>query len=158
MEIEIGLTKKIRQEMGESLRDLLANTYALYLKTQNFHWNVIGSEFFSLHLLFENQYEALAEAVDEIAERVRSLGIYADGSFSAFGKRATIADSNKILSDKKMIEELVKGHEEICRQGRPLITRSQDLHDDVTGDLVIKRLSFHEKAAWMLRSHLECVK
>ena len=155
MEIEIGISKKGLHEVAEAMRTFLATTYALYLKTQNFHWNLVGMEFFSLHKLFEMQYEEMAEGVDEIAERVRSLGSYVDGSFSSFGKRSLISDCNKMLPAKKMIKELLEGHEEICRFGRPLITRTQELHDDITGDLIIKRMAFHEKAAWMLRSHLQ---
>ncbi len=155
MDIENGLTKKVREEVAESLTDLLATVYALYLKTQNFHWNVVGPQFFSLHLLFEKHYEEMADGVDELAERVRSLGSYVDASFSAYKKRSLIADCNQMKSAEKMIKELIDGHETVCRMGRPLITRSQALHDDVTADLVIKRMTFHEKAAWMLRSHLE---
>lgn len=155
MEIKLGLNKAVQKEVSEALRSFLANTYALYLKTQNFHWNVTGSEFFSLHLLFQKHYEEMAEGIDEIAERVRSLGSYVDGSFSSFQKKASISESNRMIPAKKMIEELLEGHEEISRMGRPLIHRFQIIHDDVSSDLLIKRLSFHEKAAWMLRSHIE---
>lgn len=153
--MEIGLDQKARTEITDKLRDFLATTYALYLKTQNFHWNLVGPDFFALHLLFEKHYEEMAGAIDEIAERVRSLGAYADGSFSALQKRSEIAESNKAPTQDKMIEELLKGHETLSRMGRPLIRKFQEMHDDVTSDLLIKRLAFHEKAAWMLRSHLE---
>lgn len=155
MDVDVGIDKKVRKEVCEKMRDFLADTYALYLKTQNFHWNVVGSDFFSLHLLFQKQYEELAEAVDEIAERVRSLGSYVDGSFSAFKRRSSIPESNRAISPHKMIKELLQGHEAISRMGRLLVSRFQDLHDDASADLVIKRLGVHEKAAWMLRSHLE---
>ncbi len=155
MEIQIGLSKKVLDEVGESLQDYLANTYALYLKTQNFHWNVKGPEFFSLHLLFEKHYEELADAVDEIAERVVSLGFHVDASFSGFMKRSVIKDSKKIVSANQMLKELVEGHEALSAVGRPLVSRFQDLHDDPSSDLIIKRQAFHDKAAWMLRSHLQ---
>ena len=155
MEVEIGIEKKACEEVAETLSRFLADTYALYLKTQNFHWNLVGPEFISLHLLFEKQYEDMADGVDEIAERIRSLGIYVQASFSAFQKKASIPESNHKISSKQMLKELLDGHEAICRLGRPLITRTQELHDDITADLVIRRMAFHEKAAWMLRSHLE---
>jgi starvation-inducible DNA-binding protein len=154
MEIKLGIGKAVQKEAAEGLRDLLANTYILYLKTQNFHWNVTGPEFFSLHLLFEKQYEEMAEAVDEIAERLRALGQYVEASLSSFLKRGSIAEARAMSSSKKMILELLEGHEAISREGRPLIARFQEIHDDVSSDLLIKRLTFHEKAAWMLRSHL----
>jgi starvation-inducible DNA-binding protein len=155
MEIKIGLTKKVLDEVCESLQEYLANTYALYLKTQNFHWNVKGPEFFSLHLLFEKHYEELAEAVDELAERVVSLGSHVDASFSGFGKRSSIKDSKKTILASQMLKELVEGHEVLSAMGRPLVSRFQELHDDASSDLIIKRQAFHEKAAWMLRSHLK---
>ena len=154
MEVQIGLNKKIRQKVAEDLRRFLATTYALYLKSQNFHWNLVGSDFFSLHLLFEKHYEEMADAIDEIAERIRALGFSVDGSFSAFQKLSEIADSNQKKSQNQMIRELLKGHETLSCMGRPLIHEFQKLHDDVSSDLLIKRLAFHEKAAWMLRSHL----
>lgn len=141
--------------MIDQLRDYLADTYALYVKTQNFHWNVTGLEFFSLHLLFEKQYEDLADAVDEIAERVRALGSYVDGSFSAFQKRTSIPESNKKVSAQQMLKELVQGHETVTKLAHILIPKFEDLEDQGSADLLIKRLGIHEKAAWMLRSHLE---
>ena len=155
MEIDIGLSKKVLHEVIGSLNIFLANTYGLYLKTQNYHWNVTGPEFFSVHLLFEKHYEEMADAVDELAERIRSLGGVVDATFSAFGKLSKISDTKPSIPWKKMVEELVKGHELISKMGRPLISRAQEIHDDITSDLIIKRLSFHEKAAWMLRSHLD---
>lgn len=154
MEIEIGLSKKILNEVIESLNDFLANSYGLYLKTQNYHWNVTGPEFYSVHLLLEKHYEELAGAADELAERIRSLGGLVDATFSSFSKRSKIGDTKPSISCKKMIEELLDGHEHMSKLGRPLISRTQELHDDVTSDLLIKRLGFHEKAAWMLRSQL----
>lgn len=154
MELHLGLDKLLLKEITEELRNFLANTYALYLKTQNFHWNVTGPEFFSLHLLFQKHYEEMADGVDEIAERVKSLGSYVDGSFSSFLKRSLVKESNEQISFNQMVHELMDDHERLSKMGRPLIHRFQQIHDDVSSDLLIKRLSFHEKAAWMLRSHL----
>jgi starvation-inducible DNA-binding protein len=155
MDVKIGLSKKVLDEVSESLLDYLANTYALYLKTQNFHWNVKGPDFFSLHLLFEKQYKELAEAVDELAERVVSLGFHVDATFSGFVKRSMIKELKKMIPSKQMIKELLEGHEALSAMGRPLVSRFQDLHDDPSSDLIIKRQTFHDQAAWMLRSHLE---
>lgn len=154
MDLNLGLDKGVLQEVSGALTEFLANTYAIYLKTQNFHWNVTGPEFFALHLLFEKQYEEMAEGVDEVAERVRSLGSYVEASFSSFQKKALIQESNQMVSSQKMVQELMGDHEYISRIGRPLIRRFQEIHDDVSSDLLIKRLAFHEKAAWMLRSQL----
>jgi starvation-inducible DNA-binding protein len=155
MEVKIGLSKQVLNEVCESLQDYLANTYALYLKTQNFHWNVKGAEFFSLHLLFEKQYKELAEIIDEIAERIVSLGSRVDASFSEFKARSTIAEPKKKILADQMLKELVMGHEALSAIGRPLVSRFQKLCDDASSDLMIKCNAFHEKAAWMLRSHLE---
>ncbi len=154
MEIQFGLSKPVRNEAAESLSDFLANTYALYLKTQSFHWNVVGAEFFSVHLLLEKHYEEMANAVDEIAERIRTLGVFVDASFSAFKKRTSLPESIPTLSLKEMIHSLVEGHELLARMGRPFVARFSDLRDEASADLVIRRLIFHEKASWMLRSHL----
>lgn len=158
MQVHLGIGNKAINEVIDALGDFLADTYALYLKSQNFHWNVKGPEFFSLHLLFEKHYEELAEAVDEIAERIRSVGGMADATFSAFHKRTSIPEPKKNLSAQKMIRELMEGHEAISRMGRPLIPKFQELKDEASADLLIKRLGVHEKAAWMLRSHLETSK
>lgn len=155
MKIEIGMSQKAMKEVAEMLSDFLADTYALYLKTQNFHWNIVGPDFYALHVLFEKHYEDMAEAVDEIAERIRALGAYAEGTFSQFKKRTSIKEEPKPLKSEDMLKKLIKDHELISQHGRQLIAESQQFHDEITADLVIKRLGFHEKAAWMLRSHLE---
>lgn len=155
MEPKIGLQKKVRREIAEVLLDLLADTYALYLKTQNFHWNVVSPHFSALHLLFEKQYEELAEAIDEIAERIRSLDEVLHATFAELQKRTQITDSKPHLNWKKMVEELKEGNESLSARFRPFIHRFQDLFDDVSSDLLIRRLAVHEKAAWMLRSTLE---
>ncbi|PIS01122.1 MAG: DNA starvation/stationary phase protection protein [Chlamydiae bacterium CG10_big_fil_rev_8_21_14_0_10_35_9] len=158
MEVDIGITKTARKKIADKLAIFLADTYALYLKTQNFHWNVAGPEFFSLHLLFEKQYDDMAEAVDEIAERIRALGFYAPGSFTALKKLTKITEENKVVSSKEMLKRLIKSHEYIAKVGKPLIRFTQESYDDITSDMIIKRLHFHEKAAWMLRAHLEKLK
>jgi starvation-inducible DNA-binding protein len=155
MDIQLGLSKSAREEVIQGLSQLLADTYALYLKTQNFHWNATGPQFFSLHLLYQKFYEDMAEGIDEIAERIRTLGGYAEGSFSAFQKRTSIAEANKKLGAKETLKELVISNEMLIQKARPLIHRFQELLDDVTSDMIIRRLSFHEKATWLLRSHLE---
>lgn len=158
MEVDIGITKAARRKIADKLSVFLADTYSLYLKTQNFHWNVIGPEFFSMHILFEKQYDDMAEAIDEIAERIRSLGFYAPGSFSALKKLTKITEENKVVSAKEMLKRLVKSHEHVSKNGKPLIRYTQENSDDITSDMIIKRLHFHEKAAWMLRAHLEKLK
>lgn len=155
MKIDIGMTQKSLKDVAELLSDFLADTYSLYLKTQNFHWNIVGPDFYALHVLFEKHYENMAEAVDEIAERIRALGQYAEGTFTAFKKRTSIPEEPKPLKAEEMVKRLIDDHEYISRTGRDLIASAQKSHDEITADLIIKRLSFHEKAGWMLRSHLE---
>ncbi len=142
-------------QVTTALYDVLATTYGLYLKTQNYHWNIVGPEFYSLHVLLEKHYEEMADAVDEIAERIRSLGVMVDGSFSGFQKRSKVKEGKPSLSWKQMVKDLVIGHEALIELGKPWIRKSQDAGDEVTGDLLIRRLSFHEKAAWMLKSQLK---
>jgi len=153
--MHLGLTKQALSEISSSLSGILADTYALYLKTQNFHWNLQGMHFFALHLLFEKQYEEMADAVDEIAERIRSLGCYVDGSFTGFKKMTSIPEAKKGISDKKMLQALLDGHERLSFVMRSLIPHFQSLKDEASADLLIKRLGIHEKMAWMLRAHLE---
>lgn len=155
MEIKIGLSKKVLHDVSNALHAFLASSYALYLKTQNYHWNVKGPEFFSLHLLFEKHYEELANAVDEIAERVASLGLHVHASFSQFAKHSSLKEPKKNMTSKQMLKDLVADHEALSAMGRPLIHQFQEQGDDISSDLLIRRLTFHEKAAWMLRSHLE---
>ena len=154
MEIQIGLTDESRSRVAEDLATLLADTYALYLKTQNFHWNVMGAEFYSLHILFEKQYTELAENIDEVAERIRALGLFVEGSFSAFKERTAIADESKMRGAKEMVAELVRGHEIVIRSARNLSLVAEDEKDAATVDLLGRKLNMHEKMAWMLRSQL----
>jgi starvation-inducible DNA-binding protein len=154
MEINVGLGQGARQAMAEGLLRLLADTYAVYLKTQNFHWNLTGQNFFALHLLFEKQYQELADATDEIAERVRALGFFVDASFSAFKKMSSITEETRVLTAKEMLEHLVKAHESVIRLARHLSEEAEKEKDCGTIDMLGRRLNIHEKMAWMLRSSL----
>ncbi len=139
----------------EQLSILLASSYTLYLKTQNFHWNVTGPMFTTLHTMFEQQYTELAAAVDEIAERIRALGAFAPGSFSAFDELTTVKQETGRPEAKKMIEILMKDQEAIVEVARQVIEAADAATDQATSDLATRRLDIHQKNAWMLRSHLE---
>ena len=154
MDIHSGITQDARQLLAGALSRLLADTYALYLKTQNFHWNVTAHEFFSYHIMFEKQYEELADAIDEIAERIRALGFYVDASFSAFSQLTQLSQDEKLLTAKDMLQTLLKGHEHVIREARKLSEEAEKGRDAGTVDLMGRRLNVHEKMAWMLRSHL----
>jgi starvation-inducible DNA-binding protein len=151
-EINIGISEKDRKAVCKSLNKLLADTYLLYLKTQNYHWNVTGPMFQSLHSLFEKQYQEQALAVDEVAERIRALGEYAPGSFAAFSKTSSIKEETLIPSADAMIHNLVQGNEAVVTTAREIISLADSCEDDVTSDLMIERMQVHEKNAWMLRS------
>ena len=153
--MQMILQQDDRQEIGDQLSTFLADSYALYLKTQNYHWNVTGPQFQPLHALFEEHYTDLAAAVDEIAERIRSLGQHAPGSFSKFSKLTGLDDASEDASAMDMVSELVDDHEHVIASGRKIIEDAEDRGDVATADLLTARLRFHEKAAWMLRSHLE---
>jgi len=155
MDINIGISEQDRKEIAHGLSRLLADTYTLYLKTHNFHWNVTGPMFETLHLMFERQYTELADAVDLIAERIRALGVFAPGSYSEFGKLASIREETGVPDARTMIKQLVDGQEAVVRTARsvfPVVDRAQD---QPTADLLTQRMQVHEKAAWMLRSLLE---
>ena len=154
MELNNGIPEPSRMAISEGLLRFLADTYALYLKTQNFHWNVRGPEFYSLHLLFEKQYEDLAEAVDEIAERIRALGFYVDASFSVFKNKTSIKEEDKVLTGKDMLQELIEGHEILIRGVRKVAEIGDKDGDFATVDMIGRRLGAHEKMAWFLRSQL----
>lgn len=139
------------KKIADPLADLLATTYSLYLKTQHAHWNITGPEFFSLHIMLEKQYEEMADGVDEIAERIRSIGHAAEGSFHAFAKRSWISDT---APKGHFVKHLLDGHERLVEKARPYIGKFQEWGDEVSADLLIRRLAVHEKAAWMLRSSL----
>lgn len=150
--INIGIETKDRKTVCKSLSKLLADSYLLYLKTQNYHWNVTGKMFQSLHVLFEGQYKDLAEAVDIIAERIRALGEFAPGSFSSFVKLTSIKEESNIPTAEEMIHNLVQGNEAIVASARNIIQLTEECEDDVTADLMVSRMQIHEKNAWMLRS------
>lgn len=144
------MKKKDCKMMGESLSAVLANMYAIYLKTQNFHWNITGSEFYSLHLLLEKQYQDLAEAIDELAERIRALGVYVDASFSAFGKLSLVPDTKKPKDQQAMIQELIASHEIFICEARKALEVAETVKDAASIDLLSRRLGVHEKFTWML--------
>ena len=155
MNIEIGLDETQRIDIAGHLSRLLADSYTLYLKTHNYHWNVTGPQFNTLHTMFETQYTELAIAVDEIAERIRALGIPAPGNYSDFSKLTSIAESSGGESAVEMIGELVLGQEAIVRTAREAFPAADDANDEPTADLLTQRMQVHEKNAWMLRSMLE---
>ncbi len=153
--IDIGIDEKHRVKISKGLSLLLADTYTLYLKTHNFHWNVTGPMFQTLHTMFEGQYNELALAVDAIAERIRSLGVKAPGSYAEFSKLTSIKESQGNISAEKMIAELVHGHEQVAKTARGIFASADESNDEPTADLLTQRLQIHEKTAWMLRSMLE---
>lgn len=150
-----GIKEKDRKVIAEGLSRLLADSYSLYLKTHYFHWNVTGPMFNSLHLMFETQYTELAVAVDDIAERIRSLDFFAPGTYSEFSKLSSIPESKSVPNAQDMIKELVAGHEAVCRTARSVFPAAEKAEDEATADLLTQRLQVHEKTAWMLRSLLE---
>jgi starvation-inducible DNA-binding protein len=155
MHLDIGIAAGDRDKLAHELSGLLANTYTLYLKTHNFHWNVTGSLFATLHLLFEQQYTELALAVDAIAERIRALGHPAPGSYTEFIALSSIKDAEGVPPARRMVHELAEGHEAVIRVARAMLPVADDANDVATADLVTQRIQVHEKAAWMLRSLLE---
>lgn len=153
--MDTGIKEKDRKVIAKGLSNLLADTYSLYLKTHYFHWNVTGPMFNTLHLMFEAQYTELALAVDLVAERIRSLDVYAPGTYSQFAKLSSIKESDGVPKANDMIAELVAGHEAVCRTARSVFPASDAASDEATADLLTQRLQLHEKTAWMLRSLLE---
>ncbi|WP_428245951.1 Dps family protein [Ferrovibrio sp.] len=155
MEIDIGIAEKDRKKIADGLSRLLADTYTLYLKTHNYHWNVTGPMFQTLHLMFETHYNELALAVDAIAERIRALGVAAPGTYAKFVKLSSIKEVETIPAATDMIKDLVKGHEAVARTARAVFPVADKASDEPTADLLTQRLQVHEKTAWMLRSLLE---
>lgn len=153
--MDIGIKEQDRKKIAEGLSHLLADTYTLYLKTHYFHWNVTGPMFNTLHLMFEGQYTELALAVDLVAERIRSLDVYAPGTYRDFVKLSSIKESESVPNAQDMIKELVAGHEAVCRTARSVFPAAEAASDEATSDLLTQRLQLHEKTAWMLRSLLE---
>ncbi|WP_416674955.1 Dps family protein [Egbenema bharatensis] len=154
MPIDIGIEENDRREIAQGLSKLLADTYTLYLKTHNFHWNVTGPMFQTLHLMFEQQYNELALAVDLIAERIRALGFPAPGTYKEFANLSSIREEEGVPSAEDMIRKLVEGQEAVVRTARSIFPAVERSHDEPTADLLTQRMQVHEKTAWMLRSLL----
>ncbi len=155
MQINIGIPESQRVEIAQGLSRLLADSYTLYLKTHNFHWNVTGPMFNTLHSMFETQYVELATAVDQIAERIRALGEFAPGSYMAFSKLTTIPEAQAVPNATEMIRELLEAHESVARTARSVFPAAEKGNDEATADLLTERIQVHEKTSWMLRSLLE---
>lgn len=154
MPIDIGISEADRAKLAEGLSRLLADSYTLYLKTHNFHWNVTGPMFQTLHLMFEGQYNELALAVDLIAERIRALGVPAPATYHEFLKLTVIKEVAGVPSAKEMIKQLVSGQEAVVNTARSIFSVVEGARDQVTADLLTQRMQVHEKTAWMLRSLL----
>ncbi len=155
MKIDIGISEKDRKQVAHDLSKLLADTYTLYLKTHNFHWNVEGPMFQTLHVMFMGQYTEMWNALDLIAERIRALGHYAPGTYTEFAKLSSIKESKSIPKATKMIEELILGHEAVIKTSRAGFHAAEAAKDQTTMDVLTQRLDIHEKTAWMLRSLLK---
>ena len=153
--IDIGIAATEREEIAGALSRLLADSYTLYLKTHNFHWNVTGPMFQTLHLMFEAQYTELALAVDLIAERIRALGAPAPGSYREFARLSSIKEAEGVPRATDMIRQLVEGQESVVRTARAAFVIAERGNDQPTADLLTQRMQVHEKTAWMLRSLLE---
>ena len=155
MDIDIGIDANHREQLANGLSKVLADTYTLYLKTHNFHWNVTGPMFQTLHLMFEQQYNELWLAADAIAERVRTLGFNAPGTYKQFVALASIKEDDGVPKAEAMIRRLVEGHETVARTARAVFKLAAGADDQSSCDLLTQRLQVHEKTAWMLRSLLE---
>lgn len=155
MGINIGIKEQDRVEITGSISRLLADTYTLYLMTHNFHWNVKGPMFQTLHLMFEQQYTELATAVDLIAERIRALGMPAPGTYKRFAELSSIKEVDGTPNASAMIQILVEGNEAVIRTARAAFPAAEKASDEATADLLTQRIQLHEKTAWMLRSLLE---
>lgn len=155
MEINIGIDEQHRKEIADGLSRLLADSYMVYLKTHNYHWNVTGELFHPLHEQFEQQYTELADAVDEIAERIRALGHKSPGSFMEFSQITSIKEDTEKPKALEMVRRLAIANEQVIRTAREALEAPKKVDDEATIDLITQRLHVHSKAAWMLRSHLE---
>lgn len=155
MKIDIGIDAKQREDIANGLSKVLADTYTLYLKTHNYHWNVTGPMFQTLHLMFETHYNELALAVDLVAERIRALGFPAPGTYQKFVSLSSIKEEDGIPKAQEMIAKLVEGHETVARTARKVFETADAANDQPTCDLLTQRMQTHEKTAWMLRSLLE---
>jgi starvation-inducible DNA-binding protein len=151
-DIDIGISKKNRAEISDGLKRLLADTYTLYLQTHNFHWNITGPQFRELHLMFEEQYQELALAVDDIAERIRTLDVAAPGTYKAFAELSSVKEVDGVPTSTEMVKYLTKGHEQVVKTARKVLKVAQDADDESSASLVSDRMRVHEKTAWMLRA------
>ena len=151
----IGITAPDRKKVAEALKVTLADTYVLYTKTQVFHWNVTAREFYMFHKMFEAQYEELSDAVDQIAERIRSLGEFTQMGLKDLLSNATLEEAKEIPNVEDMLVELLNGHEHLIQKGRDVIKLAEEAGDDGTADFITAKIEEHEKTAWMLRSSIE---
>ncbi|WP_022958073.1 Dps family protein [Spongiibacter tropicus] len=150
--MDIGISAEDRDAIAQGLKGLLADSYTLYLQTHNFHWNVTGPQFRPLHLMFEEQYTELAVAVDDIAERIRSLDVAAPGTYKAFSSLTAIKEVEEVPEAKTMVAMLCEGHEQVVRRCRDVLSLAQDAKDESSAGLISDRMRLHEKTAWMLRA------
>lgn len=155
MEINIGISVEDREAIADELSKVLADSYMLYLKTHNYHWNVTGELFHSLHEQFEQQYSELADAIDEIAERIRALGYRAPGTFKEFTELTSVVEDQEEPEALEMVRRLALANEQVLRTARKALKPAKEAEDEATIDLLTERLKVHSKTAWMLRSHLE---
>ena len=153
--MDIGISEKDRKAIADGLCHLLADSYTLYMKTHNFHWNVTGPMFSTLHAMFMDQYTEIWGALDEIAERIRALGFFAPGTYKEYAKLSSIKEPEGVPSAEEMIAELVKGQEAVSKTARKIFPLVEKAADEPTADLLTNRMQIHEKNAWMLRSLLE---
>ncbi|MCC2617424.1 DNA starvation/stationary phase protection protein [Aestuariibacter halophilus] len=150
--IDIGISEADRNAIADGIKRLLADSYTLYLQTHNFHWNVTGPQFRELHLMFEEHYTELATAVDEIAERIRTLGVFAPGTYKAFAELSSIKEVDGVPEAMEMVKILTHGHEQVVKTCREVLKLAQQADDESTAALVSDRMRVHEKTAWMLRA------
>lgn len=155
MDIDIGIPEQDRRKISEGLSRVLADTYTLYLKTHNFHWNVTGPQFNALHNMFMAQYTEMATAVDDLAERIRALGFPAPGSYKQYAELSSVEEETGVPSSRAMIEQLVIGNETVAKTARGVFPVAEGANDQSTADLLTQRMQVHEKTAWMLRSMVE---
>ena len=151
-EIDIGINAEDRTNIAEGLKRLLADSYTLYLQTHNFHWNVTGPQFRELHLMFEEHYTELAVAVDDIAERIRTLDVPAPGTYKEFARLSSIEEVDGVPSSEEMVDLLTKAHEQVVKTSRDVLKLAQSADDESTAALVSDRMRIHEKTSWMLRA------
>ena len=153
--IDIGISESDREAIADGLKKVLADSYTLYLQTHNFHWNVTGPQFRELHLMFEEHYTELAVAVDDIAERIRTIGFSAPGTYRAFAELSSIEEVDGVPEASEMVRLLPHGHEQVVKTCRSVLSVAQNADDESTAALVSDRMRVHEKTAWMLRAMVQ---